>query len=260
MLWRSALKHGSEQDADFLASQYPLAPSLVIEATEAIHARLATHPASVDEAMVLGAIRDVVDDRLGQYADRVEITQTWSDLVLSPDQRRAVDELIARIRQRRTVYEDWEFEKKVGRGLGVSALFSGPPGTGKTMIAGLIAKELQLELFQVDLSKLVSKWIGETEKHLAALFDAAEAGHAILLFDEADAMFSKRTDVRSSNDRYANLETNYLLQRLESYTGVCLLTSNHIIRTSTSRSCAASRSTCGSSCPMKQSEPGYGEH
>jgi SpoVK/Ycf46/Vps4 family AAA+-type ATPase len=95
------------------------------------------------------------------------------------------------------------------------------------MVAALIARELGLELYQVDLGKVVSKWIGETEKNLAAVFDAAEAGHAILLFEEADALFGKRTDVKSSNDRHANLETNYLLQRLESYTGICLLTSNH---------------------------------
>jgi SpoVK/Ycf46/Vps4 family AAA+-type ATPase len=95
------------------------------------------------------------------------------------------------------------------------------------MVASLIARELGLELFQVDTGKLVSKWIGETEKHLGELFDGAEAGHAILLFDEADSLFGKRTEVRSSNDRYANLETNYLLQRLESFTGICLMTSNH---------------------------------
>ena len=95
------------------------------------------------------------------------------------------------------------------------------------MVAALIARDLGLELYQVDVGKVVSKWIGETEKHLAAIFDAAEAGHAILLFDEADALFGKRTDVKSGNDRYANLETNYLLQRLESFTGICLLTSNH---------------------------------
>ncbi len=147
--------------------------------------------------------------------------------MIEREQAQSIAELIARIRQRRTVYETWGFAAKVGKGLGVSALFSGPPGTGKTMVAALIAKELHLELYQVDLGKLVSKYIGETEKQLGELFDAAEAGHAILLFDEADSLFGKRTDVKSSNDRYANLETNYLLQRLETFTGICLLTSNH---------------------------------
>jgi SpoVK/Ycf46/Vps4 family AAA+-type ATPase len=168
-----------------------------------------------------------LDDRLGNFAKRVNVTQTWDDLVLPQDQLDAVTELVARIRQRRTVYEQWGFAAKVGKGLGVSALFSGPPGTGKTMVAALIARELGLELYQVDMGKVVSKWIGETERNLGELFDAAEAGHAILLFDEADSLFGKRTEVKSSNDRYANLETNYLLQRLESFTGICVLTSNH---------------------------------
>jgi SpoVK/Ycf46/Vps4 family AAA+-type ATPase len=104
---------------------------------------------------------------------------------------------------------------------------SGPPGTGKTMVAGLIAQELGLDLYQVDLSRVTSKYIGETEKNLATLFDAAECGHAVLLFDEADSLFAKRTEVRSSNDRYANLEVGYLLQRIESFTGIALLTTNH---------------------------------
>jgi len=133
---------------------------------------------------------------------------------------------MARIRERARVYETWGFAKKVGKGLGVSALFSGPPGTGKTMAAGLIAQDLGVEIYQVDLSKIVSKWIGETEKNLAMLFDAAEAGHAILLFDEADALFAKRTEVKSSNDRYANQEVNFLLQRMESFAGIVILTTN----------------------------------
>ncbi|MEO8704689.1 MAG: ATP-binding protein [Kofleriaceae bacterium] len=172
-------------------------------------------------------IRTVLDDRLGEYARRIEVTQTWEDLVLPVDQIDSIIELMARVRGRRRVYEQWGFGPKVGKGLGVSALFSGPPGTGKSMVAALIARDLGLELYQVDLGKVVSKWIGETEKNLGAVFDAAEAGHAVLLFDEADALFGKRTEVKSSNDRNANLETNYLLQRLETFTGICLLTSNH---------------------------------
>ncbi len=132
-------------------------------------------------------IRVVLDGRLGHFAKRVAVTQTWDDLVFDRDQAQAITELIARIRRRRTVYEQWGFAAKVGKGLGVTALFSGPPGTGKSMVAALIAKELGLALYQVDMGKLVSKWIGETEKQLGELFDAAEAGHAILLFDEADS-------------------------------------------------------------------------
>jgi hypothetical protein len=224
-LWLRELGQGTIEDAEFLATQYPLAPALIHHAANAAKARAIGR--KIEPEDIYGGIRAVLDDRLGNFAKRVEVTQTWDDLVLPRDQQDAITYLIARIRQRRTVYEQWGFAAKVGKGLGVSALFSGPPGTGKTMVAALIAKELGLELYQVDMAKMVSKWIGETERNLAELFDAAEAGHAVLLFDEADSMFGKRTDVKSSNDRYANLETNYLLQRLESFTGICLLTTNH---------------------------------
>jgi ATPase family associated with various cellular activities (AAA) len=224
-LWATALGNASGHDAQHLATHYPLAPALISRAAEATRARAGGR--SLQPADIYAGIRSVLDDRLGQFAKRVSVTQTWEDLVLPQDQVDAIVELMARIRERRRVYEEWGFAAKVGKGLGTSALFSGPPGTGKTMVAALIARDLELELYQVDLGKVVSKYIGETEKHLAALFDAAEAGHAILLFDEADSLFGKRTEVKSSNDRYANLETNYLLQRLESFTGICLLTSNH---------------------------------
>jgi SpoVK/Ycf46/Vps4 family AAA+-type ATPase len=224
-LWRKLIPTASETDGEYLATQYPLAPALIHAAAASTRVRAAER--IVTPADIEAGVRAVLDDRLAKFAKRVEVTQTWDDLVLPDDQAAAIAELIARIRQRRTVYEKWGFAAKVGRGLGVTALFSGPPGTGKTMVASLIARELGLELYQVDTGKLVSKWIGETEKQLGELFDSAEAGHAILLFDEADSLFGKRTEVRSSNDRYANLETNYLLQRLESFTGICLMTSNH---------------------------------
>jgi SpoVK/Ycf46/Vps4 family AAA+-type ATPase len=124
------------------------------------------------------------------------------------------------------VYEEWGFGRRVGYGKGMIALFSGPPGTGKTMLAGLIAKELDLDIYQVDLAQVVSKWVGETEKQLARVFDQAERAHAVLLFDEADSLFAKRTEVKTSNDRYGNLAVNYLLQRLEAYSGVAILTTN----------------------------------
>ncbi|MDQ3296338.1 MAG: AAA family ATPase [Myxococcota bacterium] len=222
--WESVL-HGTDGDAESLAHRYAFAPALVERIGDGLALR-ALHGA-VNEAALLATIRGVIEDRLSAFATRIEPTQKWADLVLPADQLAAIVELRARIRGRSHVYEQWGFGDKVGRGLGVSALFSGPPGTGKTMVASLLASELELELYQVDLGKVVSKYIGETEKNLAALFDAAEASCALLLFDEADSLFGKRTDVKSSNDRYANLETNYLLQRLESFSGVCLLTTNH---------------------------------
>jgi AAA+ superfamily predicted ATPase len=224
-LWGRALPPASESDREILSTMYPLAPALIHAASAA--ALRVCGSEKMEPHHITAGIRSVLDDRLAGLATRIEVTQTWEDLILPEEQCTAVTELLARIRERRRVYEDWGFAKKVGRGLGVSALFSGPPGTGKTMCAGLVARELGTELYQVDLSKIVSKWIGETEKNLAALFDAAEAGHAILLFDEADAIFGKRTDVKSSNDRHANQETNYLLQRLESFAGICILTTNH---------------------------------
>jgi AAA+ superfamily predicted ATPase len=224
-LWHEKLGRGTEEDGQRLAEQYPLSPSLIHHAAEAAKARVGDVEMQPED--IYAGIRAVLDDKLGQYARRVTVTQTWDDMVLPQEQIDVIDELMARVRRRSKVYEEWGFGAKVGKGLGVSALFSGPPGTGKTMVAGLIARDLGLELYQVDMAKIVSKFIGETEKNLAALFDAAEAGHAILLFDEADALFGKRTEVKSSNDRFANMETNYLLQRMETFTGVCLLTSNH---------------------------------
>jgi SpoVK/Ycf46/Vps4 family AAA+-type ATPase len=124
------------------------------------------------------------------------------------------------------VHEFWGFGRTSARGLGVSALFTGESGTGKTMAAEVLARELHLELYRIDLSAVVSKYIGETEKNLARLFDAAERGGSILLFDEADALFGKRSEVRDSHDRYANIEVSYLLQRMEAYRGLAILTSN----------------------------------
>jgi SpoVK/Ycf46/Vps4 family AAA+-type ATPase len=206
---------------------YPIAPSLIDAAATVARAQTHAPGKGPIQMHIRTGLRAALDGRLAGLAHRVETSQDWDSLVLPTDQREAIEELLARVRRRRTVYEDWDLGSYFGRGLGVSALLSGPPGTGKTMAAGLIAKELSTDLYQVDMSKIVSKWIGETEKNLAAVFDAAEAGHAILLFDEADALFGKRTDVRSSNDRHANQETNFLLQRLESFRGVCLMTTNN---------------------------------
>ncbi len=130
------------------------------------------------------------------------------------------------VRHQARVYERWGFAAKSSRGLGIAALFSGASGTGKTMAAEVLARELNLDLYRIDLSAVVSKYIGETEKNLRRIFDAAEAGGAILLFDEADALFGKRTEVKDSHDRYANIEVSYLLQRMESYRGLAILTTN----------------------------------
>jgi SpoVK/Ycf46/Vps4 family AAA+-type ATPase len=175
-------------------------------------------------------LRSSVDRRLrnelGDMARRISVSTTWKDLVLSPEDLSRVQEFISRKLYATQVFEDWGYGARVGYGKGMIALFSGPPGTGKTMLAGLIANTLDLDMYQVDLASVVSKWVGETEKQLAKVFDQAERAHAVLLFDEADSLFAKRTEVKSSNDRYGNLAVNYLLQRLEQYTGVAILTTN----------------------------------
>ena len=130
------------------------------------------------------------------------------------------------VRHRHRVFGDWGFDRKLAHGKGLSALFSGPPGTGKTLAAEVLAHELGLELYKIDLSGVVSKYIGETEKNLARVFREAEASNAILFFDEADALFGKRTEVRDAHDRYANVETSYLLQKMEEYDGITILATN----------------------------------
>ncbi len=178
-------------------------------------------------ADVAAAVRSEFETDLGSVAQRVDVSQTWEDLVVPDDTGRTIAELVEQLRHRSTVLGRWGFQRKLGKGLGTTALFSGEPGTGKSMVAGLIARELGLELYQIDLSRVMSKWIGETEKNLSKVFDAAETGHVVLLFDEADSLLGKRTtDTKSANDRYANIETNYILQRLEQFHGIALLTSN----------------------------------
>jgi SpoVK/Ycf46/Vps4 family AAA+-type ATPase len=163
---------------------------------------------------------------LGSLAELIEPTACWDDLVLPEGQLALLHDLARQVRHRSQVYDEWGFAEHSGRGLGVTALFAGESGTGKTMAAEVIAGELGLDLYRIDLSAVVSKYIGETEKNLRRLFDAAEAGGAVLLFDEADALFGKRSDVKDSHDRYANLEVAYLLQRMEAYRGLAILTTN----------------------------------
>lgn len=165
-------------------------------------------------------------DALRGLAEAIETRAHWEDLVLPEDQFQTLREISAQVRQRLQVYESWGFGARTVRGLGISALFAGPSGTGKTLAAEVIAGHLQLDLYRIDLSQVVSKYIGETEKNLRAVFDSAEQSGAVLLFDEADALFGKRSEVRDSHDRYANIEVSYLLQRMESYRGLAILTTN----------------------------------
>jgi ATPase family associated with various cellular activities (AAA)/Winged helix domain, variant len=163
---------------------------------------------------------------LDNLARRIEPRADWSELVLPQAQTETLQQIAIHVRQRAVVNQQWGFSDRYTHGHGLSALFAGGSGTGKTMAAEIIARELDLDLYQIDLASMVSKYIGETEKNLRRIFDAAEESGAVLLFDEADALFGKRSEVRDSHDRYANLEVSYLLQRMDSYRGVAILTTN----------------------------------
>lgn len=184
------------------------------------------NPKSEIQNYLWDTCRSQARPRLDDLAQHLETSATWDDLVLPEREREILRDIAAHVRQRAKVYESWGFGGKGGRGLGISALFAGASGTGKTMAAEVLARELRLDVYRIDLSSVVSKYIGETEKNLRRVFDAAEAGGVILLFDEADALFGKRSEVKDSHDRYANMEVSYLLQRMEAYRGLAILTTN----------------------------------
>ena len=179
---------------------------------------------SHDDLMTAG--REIQARRMGTYTRKVVPRVSLDDLIVPERTKRTIREIIQTIRFRHLVYTDWGFGEKVATGKGLCALFSGPPGTGKSMAAQVIALELGMNLFRVNLARVVSKYIGETEENLAKVFDEAKESHSILLFDEADSLFAKRTKVKSAQDRYANLEVNFLLQEVEAFEGMVVLTSN----------------------------------
>jgi len=159
-------------------------------------------------------------------ARKIEPKYGWEDIILQPNPGNQLRELCNQAKQHHFVMETWQFGDRLSLGKGLNALFSGAPGTGKTMAAEVIAQDLQLDLYKIDLSQIVSKYIGDTEKNLSQVFDAATNSNAILLFDEADALFGKRSEVKDARDRYANMETSYLLQKMEEYAGIAILTTN----------------------------------
>jgi AAA+ superfamily predicted ATPase len=214
-----------------LGAAFRLTPGQIrAAADEAVRQALRTAPEGagrrVTRSAVEAALRAQLGHRLGENALRIETRARWEDLIVTEEVRFQLRELIARYRQTARVFDQWGLSRRFGDQRGLSVLFEGPPGTGKTMAAGLVAREVGLDLYQIDLSRTVSKYIGETEKNLARIFDEAERARVMLLFDEADSLFSRRTTVESANDRYANLEVNYLLQRIERFTGVAILTTN----------------------------------
>ncbi|MFZ4506492.1 MAG: ATP-binding protein [Fimbriimonas sp.] len=220
-LWQ---KHLSLDGADVaaLAHEFRLGLSQIQEV--AVEAQLSE--AGLDSQSLWDAARRQTRGRLEELAERIETNAVWEDLVLPTEEANALADLLRHARHARTVYGEWGFAARHNRGLGIAALFSGPSGTGKTLAAEVVANALSMDLYRIDLSRVVSKYIGETEKNLRKIFDAAESGGVVLLFDEADALFGKRSDVKDSHDRYANIEVSYLLQRMEQFRGLAILTTN----------------------------------
>jgi hypothetical protein len=221
--WRAVLDADAQPIAPALANQFNLAvPTIHRIARAAL--RGADGARVADRAWSLC----LVETRRGMdaLAERIEAKAGWDDIVLPEQELRLVRSIADQVAQRRQVYEGWGFAARTARGLGINALFAGPSGTGKTMAAEVIAKHLGLSLYSVDLSRVVNKYIGETEKNLARVFDEAEHRGVVLFFDECDALFGKRTEVRDSHDRYANIESSYLLQRVEAFQGLAILATN----------------------------------
>lgn len=227
-LWRAALGPLAPQlngHLEVLVAQFSLGMQGIHTASAQVLESLPQEDKALD-LMLWDTCRLQARSRLDDLAQRIEPAADWHDLVLPEAQLQSLRDITAQVHQRTKVYDSWGFAAKGTRGLGISALFAGASGTGKTMAAEVLANALRLDLYRIDLSQVVSKYIGETEKNLRRVFDAGEEGGAILLFDEADALFGKRSEVKDSHDRYANIEVSYLLQRMETYRGLSILTTN----------------------------------
>ncbi len=223
-------------ELDALADRFRLSAERITDAaimarhlalwTAARSPQFPTQPVQPTPNQLFAAARAQSDRHLSGLARKIEPKYVWEDIVLQPERLAQLQAICNQVKSRHIVYSKWGFEGKLSLGKGLNALFSGSPGTGKTMAAEVIARELQLDLYKIDLSQVVSKYIGETEKNLDRIFTAAENANAILLFDEADALFGKRSEVKDARDRYANIEVAYLLQKMEEYEGITILTSN----------------------------------
>jgi SpoVK/Ycf46/Vps4 family AAA+-type ATPase len=223
--WAEALGPEAGDSPARLAGQFNLNLTTIQQIARAARVQVPDEERS-QRARVWEACLIRTRPRLDRLAQRLEPKAAWSDIVLPDELLALLHQIADQVDQRTRVYDDWGFRQRMNRGLGISALFGGESGTGKTMAAEVLANDLQLNLYRIDLSAVVSKYIGETEKNLRRLFDAAEDGGAILFFDEADALFGKRSEVKDSHDRYANIEINYLLQRMEAYRGLAILATN----------------------------------
>jgi SpoVK/Ycf46/Vps4 family AAA+-type ATPase len=220
-LWQRALPGLELQHAMALSERFAVTGGVIEMAARAAQVTSASELPPVED--LDQAVRNQLYGRLQRLGKPLDTPHSFEDIVADDDTIEVLHEIVAAIRERRRVREEWGFRGPAG----ISVLFSGSPGVGKTMSATVLARALSLAIYEIDLSQVMSKWVGETEKNLSEVFDAAEPGHVVLLFNEADALFGKRTsEVSSANDRFANLEINYLLQRLERFNGLSILTTN----------------------------------
>jgi hypothetical protein len=225
--WHAALApHGVAAESVELAARYVIGPGAIADVVAEATRYAAAVGAAVDREALEAAVGRRLSLRLGTYGAVVQRKARFAELVLPDDVIDTLRDMIAMVRERAQILERWGYQRHLGISRGVAGLFSGEPGTGKTMAASVVASELGLELVRIDLSAVVSKYVGETEKNLAKIFDEAQDAHAMLLFDEADSLFGKRTELKTAQDRFANLEVNYILQRMESFDGVSVLTTN----------------------------------
>ena len=234
LLWKLSLDNGHpmspEVDIDGLANKFRFTGGQIQDAL--VHARnLAMMQSRDGDGRITlqdlyKSCRIQSNQKLSEMTQKIKPHYSWPDIVLPSDKLQQLREISNYVKYRQTVYYEWGFDRKLSLGKGLNIFFSGPSGTGKTMAAEIISNELQLDLYKIDLSCVVSKYIGETEKNLSKIFNEAETSNAILFFDEADALFGKRSEVRDSHDRYANIEINYLLQKMEEHEGIVILATN----------------------------------
>jgi hypothetical protein len=222
-MWRGVVPSLTEAEADSLSGRFAIPGGVIVAAAQAASAGVMPEAGAPPADELARAVAAQLHQRISRLGKKLATPFDLDDLIVDDDTRAALIEIAAAARERRKIRDAY----KLRGAQGISVLFSGHPGVGKTMSGTVLARRLGLDIYEVDLSQVVSKWLGETEKNLSDVFDAAEPGHVVLLFNEADSLFGKRTtDVKSSNDRYANLETNYLLQRLERFGGLAILTTN----------------------------------
>ncbi len=232
ILWQKAadevgVSFAEDVDLDEIVSKYTMNPGRIFLAIKNCVSSMA-EGGKIHKEELQEQIRRICAVQFGENAKRLKSPFVWEDLIVEPESVRLLKQVCDRVRYKSRVNEDYGFGAKLPYGRGLSVVLYGPPGTGKTMAAQVLANTLGLDIYRIDLSQISSKYIGETEKNLGSVFDAAKNSNAILFFDEADSLFSKRTAVNSSNDRHANAETSYLLQKIEEYAGMSILATNNM--------------------------------